>query len=607
MSSSSSMLNSPQFAAVMKELDKSTIQTEVSTKPDLPQTPVIQITCPIDGDSENGDVCSIREEQSAFVELNKEQSEVKSQPVDKDDATQKLEEEDKDFSNKTESSGSPTAKKHSKSSSTGNVESFQRRKSSSSPLPCEEEGFPNNRESTTSNSPKLKRNGLQADRKEDCLTQRNMGSLSARRGSVGQMDELKKASPRTRRKTVSVISNSNNSDANEAFLTGTDLKSTEQQTCQTGRKNSKGVCFVFEKGGNNIKQAHQIKRTEMIDLSFSVTKKKDADLNCRDEKSAAPDSPSSENLEEENNVNNLERKLRSSSLSPIPRRKYSSSSVLLDCDTSTELIANSEKDQSEVGETYRTRGASFPGSSGALLRRRSTERPSLCTRGRSMSSTQEMPSRRQQRTSSKSPPGMRRKTSESGVNTGRHTSPKGKTYTPPPSRRISHTGGPPNLMVSKPVMRRSCGDLQQLLKDEESQGRANSSLGSTGSSWTRKISVSKAPESGMAPRPPMGSPVVPRMERMIYLSAASGSTVQRSKSWSDLSEATMMILDEACKDDGIPQESLPEVSMEEVLRSWKTNDKHYNMISSVINPRLESNVDFTKVKGCRYIRKAPSP
>lgn len=180
---------------------------------------------------------------------------------------------------------------------------------------------------------------------------------------------------------------------------------------------------------------------------------------------------------------------------------------------------------------------------------------------------------------------------------------------PPQERRLSNAKSgvaKSSLGVrGKLSLSKSETDLRKLVSDEE---RADAKRASPSSpqcvrrpSNSKPLSTSDMIGSG-------SSPLTPRQERKIYLAAAKPEPrlPVRAKSRSDLQASSQVIIDQAEKELDKLNERLPHVSMEEVMKSWHTDHRHWNMVSSLVNPYGEHNASKTNmetVKHCRYIRE----
>ncbi|KAL9985405.1 hypothetical protein ACROYT_G007810 [Oculina patagonica] len=217
---------------------------------------------------------------------------------------------------------------------------------------------------------------------------------------------------------------------------------------------------------------------------------------------------------------------------------------------------------------------------------------------------------------------------------------------PPQGERPSHLGVNANLNHSK-----SETDLRKIVAEEEKQrrvshpprtrrgsdlkaGERKSSLGVSG-----KLSLSKSEtdlrklvaeeEKAEARRPSLSSPqrvrklssskpltssemhgsasglVSPQVERKIYLAAAKQAPRLsiRAKARNDLQASSQNIIEQAEKELDKFNERLPHISMEEVMKSWQTDSRHWNVVSSLVNPNSEhTKTNMEAVKNCRYIR-----
>lgn len=145
-------------------------------------------------------------------------------------------------------------------------------------------------------------------------------------------------------------------------------------------------------------------------------------------------------------------------------------------------------------------------------------------------------------------------------------------------------------------------DLRKLVSEEERAEARSRSL--TSPMRTRKLSSSKP----LATSEMIGSassPVSPQVERKIYLAAAKPAARLpiRAKTRSDLQASSQSIIDQAEKELDRFSEQLPHISMEQVMKSWQTDSRHWNVVSSLVNPNSEpSKTNMDAVKNCRYIR-----
>lgn len=174
--------------------------------------------------------------------------------------------------------------------------------------------------------------------------------------------------------------------------------------------------------------------------------------------------------------------------------------------------------------------------------------------------------------------------------------------TPPRMRKFNSSLG----VCGNPSLRKSETDLRKLVPEEEDAVSQKQSL-ATQSPRMRRISAS-LPQSASGIG--VGScPLSPREERKIYLAAAKSAPrlPARTKSRNDLQASSQFIIDQAEKELDKLSERLPHISMEQVMKSWQTDRRHWNMVSTVVNPNGEGNASKTnmaEVKDCRYIRES---
>ena len=146
-------------------------------------------------------------------------------------------------------------------------------------------------------------------------------------------------------------------------------------------------------------------------------------------------------------------------------------------------------------------------------------------------------------------------------------------------------------------------DLRRLVSDEKRAIAKRPSLSSP--QHVRKVSSSKpltTPETfGSA-----SSPVTPHLERKVYLAAAKPTPRLpiRAKVRNDLAASSQIIIDQAEKELDQCSERLPHISIEEVLKSWHTDSRHWNVVSSLVKSSSDSGskTNMEVVKHCRYIR-----
>lgn len=179
--------------------------------------------------------------------------------------------------------------------------------------------------------------------------------------------------------------------------------------------------------------------------------------------------------------------------------------------------------------------------------------------------------------------------------------------TPPRTRRGSDSKSgekKTSLGVSgKLSLSRSETDLRTLVSDEERADARRPSLASP--QRVRKLNSSKLLTTVEALCSP-SSPVSPRLERKIYLAAAKPAARLpiRAKVRNDLAASSQIIIDQAEKELDQCSERLPHISMEEVMKSWHTDSRHWNVVSSLVkqNSDCASKTNMETVKNCRYIR-----
>lgn len=149
-------------------------------------------------------------------------------------------------------------------------------------------------------------------------------------------------------------------------------------------------------------------------------------------------------------------------------------------------------------------------------------------------------------------------------------------------------------------------DLRKLVSEEERADARRPSLSSP--QRVRKLSPAKPLTTSDLSGSLASSPLSPRLERKIYLAAAKTAARLpiRAKTRNDLQASSQVIIDQAEKELDELNEQLPHISMEEVMKSWKTDSRHWNMVSSLVNPNVENSASKTNmeaVKNCRYIRE----
>lgn len=150
---------------------------------------------------------------------------------------------------------------------------------------------------------------------------------------------------------------------------------------------------------------------------------------------------------------------------------------------------------------------------------------------------------------------------------------------------------------------RSETDLGELVSDEERADAKKTSL-----SCPQRVRKPSSPKPMTIPQTfsSTSSPVSPHTERKIYLAAAKPAARLpiRARVRNDLAASSQIIIDQAEKELDHCSERLPHVSIEDVLKSWHTDSKHWNVVSSLVKSSSDcapkTNIDG--VKNCRYIR-----
>ena len=155
----------------------------------------------------------------------------------------------------------------------------------------------------------------------------------------------------------------------------------------------------------------------------------------------------------------------------------------------------------------------------------------------------------------------------------------------------------------KPSLSRSETDLHKVVSDDERADARRSSLASP--QRMRKLHSSRPltiPEALCS----ASSPVSPQIERKIYLAAAKPAARLpiRAKVRNDLAASSQIIIDQAEKELDQCSERLPHISMEEVMKSWHTDSRHWNVVSNLVKQCSDcaSKTNMEAVKNCRYIR-----
>ena len=160
---------------------------------------------------------------------------------------------------------------------------------------------------------------------------------------------------------------------------------------------------------------------------------------------------------------------------------------------------------------------------------------------------------------------------------------------------------------SKLSLSKSETDLRKLLSHEDHADARGPSLASP--QRPHKLSSSKpltTPEALHLALSTASSPVSPHIERKIYLAAAKppARLPIRAKVRNDLAASSQIIIDQAEKELNQCSEHLPHISVEEVMKCWHTDSRHWNVVSSLVKQSLDctSKTNMEAVKNCRYIR-----
>ena len=183
---------------------------------------------------------------------------------------------------------------------------------------------------------------------------------------------------------------------------------------------------------------------------------------------------------------------------------------------------------------------------------------------------------------------------------------RGSMCTPPRMRKFGEMKTGSSLGVSGgPSLSKSETDLRKLILEEEGKDMGLS-LSSQSPRLRRSCASRQQPtlEIGAGP-----CPLSPREERKIYLAAAKTEARLpfRARSRSDLQASSQLIINQAEKELDQVSERLPHISMEEVMKTWQTDRRHWNVVSTVVNPHGEGNTSKTNMeamKDCRYIRES---
>ena len=170
---------------------------------------------------------------------------------------------------------------------------------------------------------------------------------------------------------------------------------------------------------------------------------------------------------------------------------------------------------------------------------------------------------------------------------------------PHPRRASSSLGISVSLSMSK-----SETDLRKLVSDEEEMERRGSLSAHSSPRMLRRSSNCQIQKS--APT----CPVTPQQERKIFMAAAKQEArlPTRAKARNDLQATSQLIIEQAAKELNKFSERLPHISMEQVMKTWQiTNSRHWNMVSTVVNPHGKgkgSGTNMEEVKDCRYVRES---
>ena len=170
---------------------------------------------------------------------------------------------------------------------------------------------------------------------------------------------------------------------------------------------------------------------------------------------------------------------------------------------------------------------------------------------------------------------------------------------PHPHRASSSLGISVSLSMS-----RSETDLRKLVSDEEEMERRESLSAHSSPRMLRRSSNCQIQKS--APT----CPVTPQQERKIFMAAAKleARLPTRAKARNDLQATSQLIIEQAEKELNKFSERLPHISMEQVMKTWQiTNSRHWNMVSTVVNPHAKgkgSGTNMEEVKDCRYVRES---
>ena len=179
--------------------------------------------------------------------------------------------------------------------------------------------------------------------------------------------------------------------------------------------------------------------------------------------------------------------------------------------------------------------------------------------------------------------------------------------TPPRTRKFGEVKTGSSLGISgRPSLSKSETDIRKLILEEEGRDMSLCSPSAQSPRLRRSSTSRQQPTSETGAGP---CPLSPREERKIYLAAAKTEARLpiRAKNRNDLQASSQLIIDQAEKELDKLSDRLPHISMEEVMKSWQTDRRHWNMVSTVVNPHGEGNASKTNmeaVKDCRYIRES---
>lgn len=179
--------------------------------------------------------------------------------------------------------------------------------------------------------------------------------------------------------------------------------------------------------------------------------------------------------------------------------------------------------------------------------------------------------------------------------------------TPPRTRKLGEVKTGSSLGVSgRPSFSKSETDLRKLILKEEGRDMSLCSPSAQSPRLRRSSTSRQQPSSETGAGP---CPLSPREERKIYLAAAKTEARLpiRAKNRNDLQASSQLIIDQAEKELDKLSDRLPHISMDEVMKTWQTDRRHWNMVSTVVNPHGEENASKTNMeamKDCRYIRES---